>query len=32
MLNEGVLTGAPLAQAHMFAYLTPEQNELLQMP
>ena len=32
MLNQGVLTGQPLAQAQMFAYLTPEQNEILQMP
>ncbi len=32
MLSEGVLTGQPLAQAQVFAYLTPEQNEFLQMP
>ena len=32
MLNEGLLTGEPLNQAQMYAYLTPEQNELLQMP
>ena len=32
MLNTGVLSGQPLAQAQMFAYLTPEQNEFLQMP
>lgn len=32
MLSEGLLTGQPLAQAQVFAYLTPEQNEFLQMP
>ena len=29
MLNSGLLTGQPLSQANMFAYLTPEQNEFL---
>lgn len=32
MINSGVLSGQPLAQAQMIAYLTPEQNEFLQMP
>ena len=32
MMNSGVLSGQPLAQAQMIAYLTPEQNEFLQMP
>ena len=32
MLNSGILSGQPLSQAQMIAYLTPEQNEILQMP
>ena len=32
MLNSGLLSGQPLVQAQMIAYLTPEQNEFLQMP
>ena len=32
MLNAGLLTGQPLNQAMMYAFLTPEQNEILQMP
>ena len=32
MLNSGILSGQPLGQAQMIAYLTPEQNEFLQMP
>ena len=32
MMNSGLLTGQPLNTAHMFAFLTPEQNEFLQMP
>ena len=32
MINSGVLTGEPLNQTQMVAYLTREQNELLQLP
>lgn len=32
MVNSGLLSGQPLVQAQMFAYLTPEQNQFLQMP
>ena len=32
MMNHGILTGEPLTQTPMFAYLTKEQNSHLQMP
>jgi hypothetical protein len=32
MVNSGLVTGAPLTQATLIAYLETEQNTLLQMP
>ena len=32
MINSGLLTGEPLSSSDMVAYLTREQNELLQLP
>lgn len=32
MVNSGLITGAPLTQATLIAYLESEQNTLLQMP
>ena len=32
MVNSGLLTGAPLTQSNMIAYLDKEQNALLLMP
>lgn len=32
MVNTGLVTGLPLTQASMVAYLEPDQNTLLEMP